>query len=396
MGAMEEQEILEILNAAQMEEDLACLHLPFQQTQSLFKICSEHGPFTSLDGLLNIRALGSVTRTKLREAAQQKYVRWLCSFFEQFLQMRQTLKTDIEQRGSTELCARCACSEWCERKAPPVVPSSTGGGYKIRCKFLLDPYVLYPLIAESLGAKIKCYRWWGKGRPAVFVARVGARSVALLQEAPWAPGITRPDSSFDLLDNPKRQDPIAVGFLGEKAGALRCRNITPNVVWCDGLKVTPLPIRGIPDIEISTSFAKISYSLLSRLEGEASSHKRQVAAMCALGEELGYSTVREYRTGVSSVDCVWRSSGEEVFAAIEVETNSEIKKDIISIWEVRPKLGIILHPCKQERNLLYSAKMTIIRSVPFPLILVAFGLHEVVLFSKDDFLERQPLLNSKR
>jgi hypothetical protein len=395
MGAMEEQGILEILNTAQMEEDLACLHLPVQQTQSLFKICRRHGLFTSLDELLDIRALGSGTRTKLREAAQQKYVRWLCAFFEQFLQMRQALRTDIEQHRSTELCASCACSEWCERKAPPVVPSSTGGGYKIRCEFLLDPYVLYPLVAEALGAKIKCYRWWGKGRPAVFVAIVEEMNIVLLQESPWAPGITRSNPGFDLLDKLKPQHPIAVGFLGEKAGALRCRDVTPNVVWCDGLKVTPLPIRGIPDIEISTSFAKISYSLLSRLEGEAASHKRQVEAMCALGEELGYSTIRKYRTGVSLVDCVWRSSGE-VFAAIEVETNSGIKKDIISIWEARPKLGIILYPCKQERNLLYSTKMAIIRSVPFPLILVAFGLHEVVLLSKDDLLERQPLLNSKR
>jgi len=377
-----------------MEEDLACFHLPFQQTQSLSKICRGHGPFTSLDKLLDIRALGSGTRTKLREAAQQKYVSWLCTFFEQFLQMRQTLKTDIEQRGSTELCASCAFAKSCTRKAPPVVPTRTGEGYRIRCGLLLGPYILYPLIAESLGAKIECRRWWREGQPAVFVARVEERNVVLLQESPRVPGITRNEYGFDLIEKLKQYNPIAVGFLGDQAGAMRCRDITPNVVWCDGLKVTPLPIRGIPDIESSRCFAKISYSLLSRLEGEASSHRRQVEAMCPLGEELGYSSVREYRTGVSSVDCVWRSSGE-VFAAIEVETNSEIKKDIISIWEAKPKLGIILHPCKSLYNLLYSIRFTILKDVPFSLILVVFGLQEILFLSNGDLLERRALLDKK-
>lgn len=391
MDDLEGQRILGLINAAEKVEDLEGLSLTWRQRHTLFSHLTEHGPVSSLNDLLIVEGIGNKTLVKMEQRIHRP-IEWLVHFFERFLQLQEELTKDIQRTGATDFCNACPYRDKCARVLPPVVPSKNHSGYRIRCPHLLNTYVLYPHAAKALGTKrVRCRTWSSVSNPFLYTVYFGRRSVVLIQESPRAPGVTRIDAYRDSFKTAREFNPVAIGFLGEKPGALRCRRLTPNVVWCNGQGVKVLPLKeelGRPLLQVVST---ISDSLISRLKGPSTPHKVQIEAMCALGEELGYSSVQEFRTAIGVVDCVWLSAHEEVFAAIEVETGSEVKKDIVSIWETRPKVGIILHHCKSEHDLLYTTKLEILNHIPFPLVFVAFGLQEVLVISNGDLLDRLPL-----
>jgi len=73
--------------------------------------------------------------------------------------------------------------------------------------------------------------------------------------------------------------------------------------------------------------------------------KEAISAMHALysiGGELGYVPQKEYGKSGVRIDCVWFDREGKIQVASEVETTATWKKDLISTWEVEPKLAIIV------------------------------------------------------
>jgi hypothetical protein len=144
------------------------------------------------------------------------------------------------------------------------------------------------------------------------------------------------------------------------------------------------------------SLEKIAEMMASRLlpsvlNDTIPRHSALIKALSMMGRELGYYPLREYAMSYIRVDCVWLSPSGEVFAALEVETSGDIKKDIVSIWQTQPKLGIILGQMRSESVLLKYCQSEAIKNAPFPIMLVAMDICELVVVEMGVVLFRLPL-----
>jgi hypothetical protein len=147
-----------------------------------------------------------------------------------------------------------------------------------------------------------------------------------------------------------------------------------------------------PDVSLEKIAEMMAARLLpSILNDTIPRHRALIKALSMMARELGYYPLREYAMSYIRVDCVWLSPSGEVFAALEVETRGDIKKDIVSIWQTQPKLGIILGQMRSESVLLKYCQSEAIKNAPFPMMLVAMDICELVVVEKGIVLFRLPL-----
>lgn len=99
-------------------------------------------------------------------------------------------------------------------------------------------------------------------------------------------------------------------------------------------------------------------------------HDRIIESLGRIGRELGFVSQREVPIKGSKVDLVWMQRDGSVFGAIEVETVSSLKKDIISTWELEPKLAIIVGHFQTDKSITDMLDYVLLKSMPHKLMLI--------------------------
>lgn len=120
-------------------------------------------------------------------------------------------------------------------------------------------------------------------------------------------------------------------------------------------------------------------------------HDRLVKAFEKIGQELGYVPQREYGKSGLRVDCVWHDRKGRIRVAIEVETRGGWKKDILSIWELEPKLSIITTQQKTDSVPKALMDFALMKSIPHKLLYINMGTKNAYLFEKQDLLRKYSL-----
>ena len=115
-------------------------------------------------------------------------------------------------------------------------------------------------------------------------------------------------------------------------------------------------------------------------------HDRIISALYLIGQELGYVPQREYKKSGVIIDCVWFNKEGKIRVAIEVETSSTWKKDLISTWEVEPELAVIVSYTKTDiitKNLIES---TLMKDIPHYLFYINKLTNHAFLFIKQEIV----------
>jgi len=97
-------------------------------------------------------------------------------------------------------------------------------------------------------------------------------------------------------------------------------------------------------------------------------HEKLIGALEKIGRDLGYVPQKEVSSKGNRIDLIWYNRDGTVFSALEVETKGNWKKDIISTWEVEPKLSVILTNAKSEKPIKELMKYVLLRDMPHKLL----------------------------
>lgn len=121
-------------------------------------------------------------------------------------------------------------------------------------------------------------------------------------------------------------------------------------------------------------------------------HDRIVSALSSIGEELGFVPQLEYNKGSGvRIDCVWFDRNGNIQVALEVETSSTWKKDLISTWEVEPKLAIIVGHAKSDKVATNLMKVSLMKSIPHLVLYVNKLTEQAFLFDKQTMVKHYTL-----
>lgn len=288
---------------------------------------------------------------------------WLSRFFERVLQ--ESEMEFVRRAFATLLCHWAGCG-------------------------VLDFF--YPLVAREMGAEI-----W----------RESYSDTRIVPAWTWPYTVHHPDGnillvqSFDQLPYGDTEGLVlsrnaqAIGYFGDSVRqALDCWSLGLDVAWCNGKGILAFPHGPRP----AWSIEEVAKELATKLpllisDSETSQHDMFINAVSLVGKDLGYISVREYPMGFMGfvrLDCAWLSPSGEVFAAVEVETGGDIKKDIVSIWEAKPNVGIIVSG-KKSKGLSDLCGTEALKSLPFPIILVPADLHEILVVKNGRITAHLPL-----
>ena len=70
------------------------------------------------------------------------------------------------------------------------------------------------------------------------------------------------------------------------------------------------------------------------------------------------------------MDLVWLDRNGVIFSALEVETSSTWKKDVVTTWEMEPKLAVILTHQKTEKPIKDIIQYTLLKEMPHKLLFI--------------------------
>jgi len=148
----------------------------------------------------------------------------------------------------------------------------------------------------------------------------------------------------------------------------------------------------------SDKIEEITASIIKNLEiyaekEKGNDHSKYIAAMAKIGSEFGYFPETEKAVKGSRVDCVWLDNSGGVFGAIEVEFTGGIKKDIITTWELEPKVSVILTMLKTDKVILDLTEYMILKSMPHPLIVVNIQTKTLYYFDKEKIVRQENLFS---
>ena len=123
-------------------------------------------------------------------------------------------------------------------------------------------------------------------------------------------------------------------------------------------------------------------------EQRGKEHDRIILAFYLIGQELGYICQREYKKFGVIIDCVWLDKKGKVCVAVEVETSSTWKKDLISTWEVEPDLAIIVGYTKTDKVATNLIESTLMKNIPHPLLYINKFTNHAFLFDKQEIVRK--------
>ena len=116
-------------------------------------------------------------------------------------------------------------------------------------------------------------------------------------------------------------------------------------------------------------------------------HDRIISAMCSIGQDLGYIHEKEHVKAGVRIDCVWFDRKGVIQVAIEVETSSTWKKDLISTWEVDPKLAILIGSAKSDKVSENLIKSSLMKTIPHYVLYINKTTDHAFLFEKQRILK---------
>ena len=115
-------------------------------------------------------------------------------------------------------------------------------------------------------------------------------------------------------------------------------------------------------------------------------HDRLVEAFQRIGRDLGFVAQQELGVKGTRVDAAWLDRQGVVQVAIEVETSSAWKKDLVSTWETQPKLAIILIHDKTDRGIKDVIQYGLVRTMPHGLLFINYALKRAYLIDNQEIL----------
>ena len=129
------------------------------------------------------------------------------------------------------------------------------------------------------------------------------------------------------------------------------------------------------DKKIEKNIEKCCLYIIRNLETysekiRAKEHDKLIGALEKIGHELGYVPQREVANKGSRVDLVWLDRNGAIFSALEVETSSQWKKDVVTTWEMEPKLAVILTHQKTEKPIKDIIQYTLLKDMPHKLLFI--------------------------
>jgi len=143
-----------------------------------------------------------------------------------------------------------------------------------------------------------------------------------------------------------------------------------------------------PEKDIKLICEQIMEDLNSYIEKErGNDHDRNISALYSIGQKLGYVPEREYSKTGLRIDLIWYDREGDIQVAIEVETSSTWKKDLISTWEVEPKLAIIVGFPKTDKVAENLMTLSLMKYVPHHVLYINKHTDHAFLFEKQEIIK---------
>jgi len=118
-------------------------------------------------------------------------------------------------------------------------------------------------------------------------------------------------------------------------------------------------------------------------------------ALYSIGGELGYVPQKEYGKSGVRIDCVWFDREGKIQVASEVETTATWKKDLISTWEVEPKLAIIVGFPKTDKVAQNLMQAILMKYTPHYVLYINKQTDHAFLFDKQKIVKYYNLEKEK-
>ncbi len=184
------------------------------------------------------------------------------------------------------------------------------------------------------------------------------------------------DKKRELDDRVEKLKPSLIIALGQKSSITNYLGMDCNVILFDD---SPDALQRFAIFDKSKAIEqdeeKCCQHIVQNLDAyvdelRGKDHDRIIESLGRIGRELGFVSQREVPIKGSKVDLVWMQRDGSVFGAIEVETVSSLKKDIISTWELEPKLAIIVGHFQTDKFITDMLDYVLLKSMPHRLLLV--------------------------
>ena len=144
--------------------------------------------------------------------------------------------------------------------------------------------------------------------------------------------------------------------------------------------------------KVENSVERCCLHLIQNLENysdeiRGKEHDKLIEALEKIGKELGFIPQREFKSKGSRVDLVWLDRKGEIFSAIEVETSSQWKKDVVTTWETEPELAVILAHSKSEKGVKDILQYVLLKDMPHKLLFINNTTKKAYLIEKQKILK---------
>lgn len=152
--------------------------------------------------------------------------------------------------------------------------------------------------------------------------------------------------------------------------------------------------------KVEDSIEKVILRIVSKLNEYAEQirgkeHDRLIESLFKIGQDLGFIPQKELPQKGTRVDLVWLNREGKIFAAIEVETSAQWKKDIVSTWETEPKLAIVVSYYKSEKGIKDSLQYVLLENMPHKLFFINNFTKKAYLIERNSILKYYDLAEKK-
>ena len=201
------------------------------------------------------------------------------------------------------------------------------------------------------------------------------------------------EQSRDLDQTIEKLKPEIVILLGKKQSIIDyLKHDVHLIIFDDSKDVKQRFFLFDKDKKIEENIEKCCLHIIRNLETysekiRAKEHDKLIGALEKIGHELGYVPQREVPIKGSRVDLVWFDRNGDAFSALEVETSSTWKKDVVTTWEIEPKLAVILTHLKTEKGIKDIIQYTLLKDMPHKLLFINNITKKAYLVEKQDVLK---------
>lgn len=152
--------------------------------------------------------------------------------------------------------------------------------------------------------------------------------------------------------------------------------------------------------EVETDIEKCCLHIIENLEKYSDEIRgkeadKLIEALVRIGREIGFITEREFGNKGNRLDAVWLDRNGSVFCALEVETSSTWKKDIVTTWETEPKLAVIVSHYKTEKGIKDILQYVLLKNMPHKLLFINNESKKGYLIEKQSVLRYYDLVKKR-